>query len=194
MLKCLTDTEFRSWLAPAGVSIHNETSLHFWSDIQYQSIQAAFPREASTHTFLASKLVGWLGESSEVALWFSHWDFYLEEQLAIVEALRRNVGENRPIAQAPAHVFVPQLVASARANVGRERAMLVGLAFLAMNLNRTCYLLNRDASKWILVQAGQLRFCCSRAEALHDAAAIAASFKCELQPAAAMQSRERQCS
>jgi len=194
MLKCLTDTEFKNWLAPAGVSVHNETSLHFWSDIKYQSIRAAFPSEASSHTFLASKLLGWLGESAEVALWFSHWDFYLEEQLAIVEALRRNVGENRPVGQAPAHVLIPQQGASTRDRVVRERAMLVGLAFLAMNLNRGCYLLNRDASKWILIQGGQLCFCSARAEAMLEAAAIAASFKCELKPAAAPQLREPQLS
>jgi hypothetical protein len=194
MLKCLTNTEFRSWLAPAGVSIHNETSLHFWSDLQYQSIQAAFPAEASSHTFLASRLLGWLGESQEVVLWFSQWDFYLAEQLAIVEALRRNVGENRPIAQAPAHVLLQQPGACAHEKGVRERAMLVGLAFMAMNLNRPCYLLNRDASRWILIQAGQLRFCSPGAEAMREAQAIAASFKCACRPAAAPHSPQPQLS
>ena len=104
--------------------------------------------------YFSNALLRWFPNSRERGLWLKNWNTYPIEPYKFFEQVRRGLGENRNIIEAPFHVIAPTPYTDYEARTPHqadEEASVSGLMLLAMCFDWEFYLLARDCSDYVFV-------------------------------------------
>ena len=102
-MHCLTRDQCISWVVTNdinGIDENGEPSVVGEHGIRFRA-----PVKAREIERLSSDMVHWVGRYEQALLWVTDWPFYLPEEMALVQALRRSHQDSRQLIDAPGHLF-----------------------------------------------------------------------------------------
>jgi hypothetical protein len=97
-MRCFTETECSQWLQQRGIA---KPAMYT------QALQFAPPTEPGRLTAFMRNLFLAFGEFPGGLLVFEDWALYRPDEMALMTALRRGHGDERPLIEAPGHLFEP---------------------------------------------------------------------------------------
>jgi hypothetical protein len=106
-MQSLTEEQCLDWVRSRGHRFDGEPGFYHLQPSDYRTIRFDIPSDAGRRVALARLLWEALGASQpETLLWVTGWSIWPSgEHMPLAASLRRDLGEGRPLAIAPGHVF-----------------------------------------------------------------------------------------
>ena len=183
-MQCLTATESREWLALSGAKLDENRNIVFSyskGDREHR-LAVDLPKTPVALSYFAARLADWLPDAEQRMLWLSNWDTYPPDHITFFDKLRRGYGEERPLIEAPGHLFSWDAAtvyepSSEMPPATRDHAAISGLVLLVMCYGWEGYLVARGHNDHIFLGDARIVFASARRQRIEDTANLANTFK-----------------
>lgn len=141
-MQCITPSECSEWLHARGIA---ESPYSSGKVVGAGYFQFEPPRKLMAVTAFTRWLFEEFGEFSGALVMFTDWRSYHLDEMALVGSLRRSHAEQRPLIDAPGHVFASS-----------EQAEAIGNCYLALTFGWSAYLYLASGAATVYFWEGDL--------------------------------------
>jgi hypothetical protein len=195
-MRCITPTEVAELFEADGLTINANPALHRFSlnvreDVwsRLQRLDARPTPDSHRLMLFAASLNRWLPTKRQRLLWFSHWGspFPDRDGYGLVAAARVGLGEDRPLLEAPGHLFEAhdydnQDQLAIQGAQWHDVSLLASLLSLVMMSEWDAWLIAKGCSDLIEFWEGNLFLYSDNEARLCEADALLTGFDCPRDP------------
>lgn len=132
IMKCLTYSESKDWLASIGVQIDGNRDIMY--PIRPKNLMTTMPKSTLKLMGFSAQLAKWSSCNVSRMLWLSNWETHPPYKFSFFKQIRLGLGESRTPIEAPGHFF--------ENSSEEEEATIIGLMFVIMAFNWECYVVS----------------------------------------------------